>query len=128
MQLNIESVKSLFTLFSGECHLEPYMPLISLAAAETEKMLAEGADVTDIRLDFLCAAIANYRLQQINAAHDRTESTYAGGFAVSPENSGSLRYAEKLLGDYMNLCQDLIKPRTFMFMSFSTETEDLENA
>lgn len=126
--MNIESVKSLFQLFSGESDLERYMPLVSLAAAETEKMLTDGADSSDIRLDFLCAAIANYRLQQINAAHDRTESTYAGKLLTSPENSGTLRYAEKLLTDYFNLCDDLIKPRTFMFMSFGTGTEDLYNA
>lgn len=123
--MNIESVKSLFTLFSGEGDCESYMPVITLAIAETEKMLADGADNSDIRLDFLCAAIANYRLQQINAAHDRTESTYAGKLLTSPENSGTLRYAEKLLSDYINLCGDLIKPRTFMFMSFGMEKEDL---
>lgn len=126
--MNIESVKPLFRLFSGENDLETYMPVITLAVAETEKMLADGADSSDIRLDFLCAAAANYRLQQINAARGRSESTYAGKLAAAPENSGSLRYAEKLLGDYINLCEELIKPRTFMFMSFGAETEDYNNA
>lgn len=126
--MNIESVKSLFTLFSGEESSEKYMPLISLAAAETETMLAEGADSGDIRLDFLCAAIANYRLQQINAAHDRTESTYAGRMTSSAGNSGALKYAEKLLADYINLCGSLITPKTFMFMSFGTDSEGLINA
>lgn len=126
--MNIESIKPLFQLFSGEDDIGRFMPLITLAAAETERMLTDGADRSDIRLDFLGAAIANYRLQQINAAHDRTESTYAGRLAADCGNSGSLRYAEKLLSDYINLCGDLIKPRTFMFMSFGTETEGLKNA
>ncbi|MBQ8296605.1 MAG: hypothetical protein IJX77_02340 [Ruminococcus sp.] len=126
--MNIESVTTLFQLFSGEDDTEKYQPIISLAVSETEKMLADGADITDVRLEFLCAAIANYRLQQINAAHDRSESTYAGKLVTSPENSGALGYAEKLLADYMNLCSGLIKPRTFVFMSFGSETEVQENA
>lgn len=126
--MNIESVKPLFRLFSGEDDIERFMPLITLAAAETARMLADGADSSDIRLDFLGAAIANYRFQQINAAHDRTVSTYAGKLAAAPGNGSSLRYAEKLLGDYISLCGDLIKPRTFMFMSFGAETEELKNA
>lgn len=122
--MNIESVKSLFMLFSGLDEYEKYMPVISLAVAETEKMLTEEAQCDDIRLCFLCAAVANYRLQQINAAHDRTESTYAGKLTATPQNSGCLQYAEKLLNDYINLCSELIKPRTFMFMSFGTGMED----
>lgn len=123
--MNIESVKNIFSLFSGETDLEKYSPLIALAVRETDKMLVSENIEGDIRLDFLCAALANYRLQQINAAHDRSESTYTGKMITSPQNSGTLKYAEKLLQDYINLCSDIIKPRTFMFASFSCGTEDL---
>ena len=37
--MNIESVKTLFTLFSGEDVTEKYLPLISLSVSEVEKML-----------------------------------------------------------------------------------------
>jgi len=126
--LNTENVKSIFQLFSGEEYDEKYDPIISLAYAETSKMIAENADSMDVRLDFLCAAVANYRLQQANAAHDRSESVYAGRMLKSPENSGTLGYAEKLLNDYINLCSDIIKPRTFIFMSFGSEGEAVNDA
>lgn len=119
--MNIESVKSLFRLFSGEDDIEAYLPLIELSVSETEKMLLDGADSTDVRLEFLCAAIANFKFQQANAAHDRSESTYAGKLLSSPENSGVLGYAEKLLSEYMNLCSDLITTKTFVFMSFGSD-------
>lgn len=125
--MNIESVKSLFILFSGKDELEKYMPLISLAMTETEKMLISSESVNDVRIDFLCASIANYRLKQIEAACDRTESVYAGKMLTTPDNSGTLMYAEKLMLDYMNLCAELIKPKTFMFMSFGSGTENVEN-
>ena len=119
--MNIESVKSLFSLFSGEDELERYAPVISLAMAEVGKMLLPEADPTDIRLDFLCAAAANHRLQQINAARDRTEVTYAGEMLQAPSQTrtnGPLEYSERLLRDYMQLCGDLIQPKNFVFISF----------
>lgn len=119
--MNIESVKTLFTLFSGEEELGRYSPLITLAMAEVEKMLLPDADPTDIRLDFLCAATANHRLQQLNAAHDRTEVTFAGDMLQAPSQvrtSGPLAYSESLLRDYMQLCEDLIQPKNFVFLSF----------
>jgi hypothetical protein len=119
--MNIESVKSLFTLFSGEEDHGRYAPVISLAMAEVERMLLPDADRTDIRLEFLCAAAANHRLQQLNAARDRTEVTYAGDMLQPPSQtrpSGSLAYSERLLRDYMQLCEDLIQPRNFVFISF----------
>lgn len=122
--MNIESVKSVFTLFSGETDFEKYSPIIDLAVSEVENMISsEGC--SDVRLDFLCAALANYRLQQINAAHDRYEDTYAGKMLNSPADSGTLGYAERLLADYMDLCRDIIKPQTFTFMSFGCGTEEL---
>lgn len=119
--MNIESVKTLFTLFSGEDVSENYTPIIILAVSEVEKILLPESDPTDVRLDFLCAAIANHRLQQINSARERSEFTVAGKMLTTSQNI-ALSYSEKLLRDYMNMCEDLIKPKTFMFMSFSGET------
>lgn len=119
--MNIESVKSLFTVFSGEEVTDAYTQIINLAVYETEKMLVPGCDTSDIRIEFLCAATANYRLQQINAAHDRSESVYAGSMAELKSGKTALAYAEKLLADYMNMCADIIVPRTFMFMAAGKE-------
>jgi hypothetical protein len=115
--VNIESVKSLFELFSGE-ESESFAPLISLSLAETEKMLLPEADTSDVRLDFLAAAMANYRLQQINSSRDRTQATYAGKM-LSAGSGSPVSGAEKLLRDYMQLCGDLIRPKVFVFAGTS---------
>lgn len=120
--MNIEAVKSLFTVFSGEELNDAYDQIIRLAVSETEKMLVPGCDTSDIRLEFLCAAAANYRLQQINAAHDRSGSVYAGSMTELKSGKTALAYAEKLLSDYMNMCADIIVPRTFMFITTGKET------
>ena len=112
--MNIESVKSLFRMFSGEDEPEKYAPLIELALAEVEKMLLPDADRSDVRLPFLCAAIANYRLCQINSSRDRTQVTYAGKMLRDGGDSSSA-YAQRLLRDYLELCGELIFPQTFTF-------------
>lgn len=121
--MNIESVKSLFLLFSGEEDAEPYAPLIRLAVQETEKMLLPGADPTDIRLDFLGAALAFYRLRRILSAREREKFTYAGKMSASGQDSSAV-YAERLLRDYLDLCGDLISAEPFVFMCFSGGKEN----
>lgn len=121
--MNIESVKTLFTLFSGEDVTEKYLPLISLSVSEVEKMLLPNADSSDVRLDFLCASMANHHLQQINSSRERAEFTVAGKMLTTSQNT-AVAYSEKLLRDYINLCSDLIKPQTFVFMSFSEVEEE----
>lgn len=115
--MNIESVKTLFSLFSGEEAAESNDPLIELALAEVEKMLLPDADCTDIRLDFLTAALANYRLCQVKSVRDRTKVTYAG--KMLDGGIDKCAYAEKLLRDYLQLCEGLIAPRIFVFSGFS---------
>lgn len=112
--MKISTVTGLFKLFSGEESTVKYEPLIGLAIAETEKMLLPDADRDDIRLDFLSAAIANNRLQQINSAHDRTRATYAGKI-ISVNEDSSLTSSERLLKSYLELCSDLIAPQIFTF-------------
>lgn len=120
--MNTESVKTLFTLFSGEDVSEVYTPVILLAVSEVEKMLLPEADPKDIRLEFLCAVVANHRLQQIKSARERYEFTVSGKM-LSPSQNTAVSYSEKLLRDYMQLCGDLIKPKNFVFMGFSDRTE-----
>ena len=112
--MNIESVKSLFELFSGEPQ-ENYLPLAELAVAEVEKMLIPDADSSDVRLNFLAAAIANYRLSQIKNSQDRTKVTCAGKML---DPAAAKTYAAGLLRDYLQLCSPLIRPRTFIFTGF----------
>ncbi len=112
--MNIESVKSLFRLFSGEDEIEKYAPFIGLALTETEKMLLPDADKTDVRLSFLCAAIANHRFRQFESARDRTQITY-GGKMLTDSSGSVLVNSEKLLRDYLEICSDLISPRIFTF-------------
>lgn len=112
--MNIESVKSLFRMFSGEDDPEKYAPLIELAMAETEKMLLPDADRSDIRLAFLCAASANHRFRQISASRDRSQITYAGKMLKDGADP-ALAYSQKLLRDYLELCSDLIAPQMFTF-------------
>lgn len=121
--MNIESVKTLFQLFSGEADIEKYLPLIELSVSETEKMLLIGADSSDSRLDFLTAAAANLRCQQLIAAQNHSESTYAGKLLSGSGCAGTVKYAEKLLSDYISICSDLIKPKSFVFMSFGSQEE-----
>ena len=125
--MNIETVKSLFSLFSGEEDCRKFMPVIELAIAETEKMLVSDEAALDLRADYLCAAFANYRYCQINSAKDRTMSAAAGMLLTTPENSGTLKYAGKLLSDYIDLCSDIVKSGTFMFMSFGSNPEREDN-
>lgn len=122
--MNIESVKTLFSLFSGEDYSEQYAPVIRLAIAETEKILRPDADMSDIRLDFLAAAMAHYRVRQLRSSQDRSLYTYAGKMAASVQ-ANDLVCAEKLLRDYYSMCSDLIVPQTFFFMGVSSGKEEL---
>lgn len=117
--MNAVSVKSLFKLFSGEEVLDEYAPLIDLAMTEVGEMLLPDADSSDVRLDFLCAAIANNRLQSIKNAHDRSDITYAGKLISADQNS-SLIFSERLVRDYMALCGSLISKKTFIFGAFAS--------
>ncbi len=112
--MNIESVKSLFRLFSGEDDIERYTPFIELAITETKKMLLPDADNTDVRLSFLSAAIANHRFVQFESARDRTQITY-GGKMLTGSSETLIANSEKLLRDYLEICSDLISPRIFTF-------------
>ena len=116
--MNFDSVKSLFTLFSGETDCESFMPLINLAVSQTSSMLSSSADPCDPRLDFLSAAIANFRLAQINAARDRSLNTLNGKMlSVSASGDCVLKFAENLLMSYMQLCSALITYSDFAFLS-----------
>lgn len=113
--MNLTKIKSLFTLFSGDTFAELHEPFIEIAVIEVERMLLENADKEDVRLDFLCAAIANFRYYQALAASDRSEYTY-GGKVISSCEGKILDFAEGLLKGYFRLCDDLINGADFVFI------------
>ncbi|WP_455529233.1 hypothetical protein [Ruminococcus sp.] len=114
-----ETVTSLFELFTGAHNGIEYYRIIDLAIYETGTMLRPDAERTDARLNFLSAAIAFYRLQQILAARERAECTYAGKVLKESQNT-AYDYSKRLLRDYFQLCSDLLYPKTFIFSSFSS--------
>ncbi|MCM1529196.1 MAG: hypothetical protein NC093_04290 [Alistipes sp.] len=119
--MNIDKVKKLFTLFSGEEYEEKHRDILELGIAEVTKMLRENADKEDTRLDFLAAADANYRYCQALLSADGRLYTYGGSMPDSNarEKWGILDFAGNLLKDYCQMCRDLITTDTFVFSGFS---------
>lgn len=76
--MNINQISSLFTLFSGETDTETYRPLIDSAIAQVERRLKEDVQDSDARLDYLCAAIANFRMREYYKA--ASDLLYDDGF------------------------------------------------
>lgn len=105
--MNIDSVRSLFRLFSGEDTEEKFLPLILSAVSEVESMLLPEADKADVRLDYLCAALANHRYQLIKASAGKPEYTFAGKLPDMGKNT-AMAYSAKLLAEYYELCRELI--------------------
>ena len=116
--MNQARIAALFLLISGEENEAPFLDLINLAMYETNCMLRPGVDISDIRLGFLVAAIANYRLQQMYAARERTNVTYAGKVPKGYRNT-ACEYAVALVKDYMKICDELLDLSDFVFSSFS---------
>ncbi|MBR3970116.1 MAG: hypothetical protein IKJ87_03460 [Ruminococcus sp.] len=108
-------IKTLFELFCGEECSAQHEPIIELAMLEVEKMLHENADANDIRLNYLCAAMANLRYYQALTASDRSTFTY-GGKMLEDKEKKILHFAEGLLKGYFRLCSDLIKGDEFIFI------------
>lgn len=106
--MDIERVKSLFTLFTGQNDYEKYLPVINISVLQVKNMLLKNADSDDSRLDILAASIANYRYVQILASRMESISAYNGKMLMSDKNSGALKYAGQLMLEYMEICSDLI--------------------
>ena len=120
--MNRITIRTLFLLFSGEDNCDALMPFIDISIMEITKILKPDADADDDRLNFLCAANANYRYQQARSARDNSEYTYAGKM-VAKDNNAVISYAMKLLRDYYELCSDLLEQQNFIFMSFSSKED-----
>ena len=114
--MNIEKIAALFTLFSGEADTVKYMPLINSAVCDVLNKLRKDADLSDDRIAFLCAAVANLRYINLIAQRDCVSHTYAG----TSEKNGSYpsRYllAKNLVRDYWICISDLLDDSDFLFI------------
>ena len=116
--MDIQTIVSAFELFTGEENGDDYYQLILLAADEVERLMLPDADKTELRVSFLCGALAFYRLQQILAARERAAVTYAGKMLKESQNT-AYSFAKELLRDYVQICSDLLKAQNFTFSSFA---------
>lgn len=119
MSIDINNVKALFELFSGESANSEWSPVIVMAVYEVRNMLLPDADDTDTRLEFLAASVANYRAQEIKFSSGKREYEYIGRMNGGARTS--LAGAETLMREYVQLCRDLIKADTFVFETIPTK-------
>ena len=122
IQFNGMKVKQIFTLFAGEPANVDWLAVITAACREVEGMLLPDADDTDVRLEFLAAAVANSRAQTIRLSSGKSGYEYAGSI-IAPGKSSSADFAAALLRDYMELCRGLIKPKVFIFETIPTKED-----
>lgn len=115
--MNRSQINSLFTLFSGETDVNKYCPLIDSAIAQVTTQLKECADIKDTRLDYLCAAIANYRYSQIVCVKNKIAFTYAG--TADSKGNSQMEYdlAKGLMVEFYKAAADLLADNEFIFCS-----------
>lgn len=113
-------IERLFEMYSGETLTGIISEMIDMSVLEVKKMLRPGADEDDVRLDFLAAAITNFRVQQINSSSSKGEYNYAGRLK-SNDGNAPLMCARSVLRDMYQHCGDLITPEVFIFSAFSSE-------
>ncbi len=115
--MDIETICGLFTLFSGE-DSDDYLAIITMSMTEAGHLVKSDTSIADERLNYLCAALANYHYHQAMCSRQNAAVTYAGKMNRS-QTDISLAYAEKLLRSYMALCHDIMKATDFIFIGFS---------
>ncbi len=113
--MNLQMIGSLFTLFSGEEDLKKFLPLLMTAVHEVTAKLRTDADAGEVRLCYLCAAVANLRYTQMYGAREKALATYAGTIARQSDGEQQLRFALHLVNSYRALCSDLLRDEQFVF-------------
>ena len=113
--MNISQITSLFILFSGETDIDKYQPLIDSAIVQVRSMLRPDAPTYDIRLDYLCAASANYRYSQMTCVKNKITFTYAG--TADSKGNAQMEYdlAKALMNEYYAAASDLLCDNSFAF-------------
>ncbi len=113
--MNISQITSLFILFSGETDINRYQPLIDSAIAQVSRQLKEGVSSADTRLDYLCAAIANYRYSQLTCVKNKVAYTYAGTADEKGNSQLEFDLARELMNEYYKAASELLYDDDFIF-------------
>lgn len=116
--MDIDKIKAVFSLFTGEEYDEKFDPVIELSVMETKKLLIDEESASDSRVPFLCAAMANYRYQLMRCSAERSDFTYAGKVSIADQKR-TLEFAERMLREYHTLSRDILKTKELVFMGFS---------
>lgn len=111
--MDMTTIAALFTMFSGEEDVETFEPVLIAAIEEVTQELKQT--VTDARLDYLAAAVANLRYTQIFGAREKALATYAGTLRRASDFEQQMRFAKQLVYFYKKLCGDLLKDSEFAF-------------
>lgn len=114
--MDIDKISSLFILFSGETDIQKYMSVINASMYDVLPRLKKTADLSDERLAFLCAAIANLRYIQIISQNDKNIYTYAGTLTVNDYGAKKSELARNLVRDYWMSIPDLLDDSEFIFI------------
>lgn len=120
--MDIQEITEIFELLTGEQNGHNYSHFLSLSMYEVGVMLKSEEASSDYRLNFLCAAVAFYRVQQMLAARERFEVTYGGKVLKESQNT-AYEYSKLLLRDYLQICSDLLTSQNFVFSSFSSKED-----
>lgn len=102
--MDMQKVKSLFTLFSGVENPEEHLPLLMSVTDLIMKYVHPNADSEDIRLCFLAGSVANLRYRYTSAkaiADMNIPNKYS-------DTEKQIEFAKQLTSSYCDLCADLL--------------------
>lgn len=102
--MNIQMVKSLFTLFSGVENTEEHLPLLMSVTDLIMKYVRSNADNEDIRLCFLAASVANLRYRY-TSAKAIADMNMPNKYSATEQQ---IEFTKQLIGSYCDLCADLL--------------------
>ena len=115
--MDMHTVTSLFTLFSGEEDTEQFLPILTLACDEVRSALREDANTNTVGLCYLVAAVANLHYTEIYCARENPLATYAGTIARESDSTQRLYSARQLVKAYQILCRNLLQDSSAFLLS-----------
>lgn len=115
ISLNLDTIKTIFKMFSGVEDPDEYQDLIQSAMNDMASMLSDPLYYTDSRLSFVCASLANWKYQQFMASRDRLNYTYAGTVSQRHDGKDQLQDAENMFYHYLATVKDIITDGGFYF-------------
>jgi hypothetical protein len=102
-------------MFSGVKDVSEYQELVQSAMSDVKSMLVSESNSDDVRLNFVCGSLANWKYQQFMASRDRLTYTYAGTVSQKHDGVDQLKDAEKMFYHYLESVSDIIKDKHFFF-------------